>query len=64
MPVSSDGKVTIDANTFTRLDDARMRLARIERDLEAMADDYQDAAAADRHDGDKKVAERIRKILA
>lgn len=62
-------KVTISADTFTKLDDARMRLQRIERDMMILENDIREHCQGS-NDGYSllckliEVADRIRAIMA
>lgn len=62
-------KVTIGADTFTKLDDARMRLQRIERDMMVLENDIREYGK-EPQDGYGlmckliEVADRIRAIMA
>lgn len=47
MPTVTDKTVTISTGTFTRMDDARMRLQRIERDLGNLANDIEGQISGD-----------------
>lgn len=63
-PKRDGDKVTISANTFTRMDDARMRLARIERDIRNLEETIREQASGE-HDGYLlQLADDLRRIMA
>ena len=64
MSVSRDGeKVTINADTFRRLDDSRMRLNRIERDMRYLEDEIREQASGSQDGFLLALADRIRNML-
>ena len=64
MAVTNGGTVTIHADTFTRLDDARMRLNRIERDLRDLEETIREQAVGEQDGYLLQVADDLRRILA
>ena len=65
MSVSRDGeKVTINADTFRRLDDSRMRLNRIERDMRYLEDEIREQASSSQDGFLLALADRIRNMLS
>ena len=64
MSVSRDSeKVTINADTFRRLDDSRMRLNRIERDMRYLEDEIREQASGSQDGFLLALADRIRNML-
>ena len=64
MSVSRDSeKVTINADTFRRLDDSRMRLNRIERDMRYLEDEIREQASGSQDGFLLALADRIRDML-
>lgn len=63
-PKSAGDNVTISTDTFTRMDDARMRLARIERDMKQLEDDVREQGHGSQDGYLIEVAARIRGIMA
>lgn len=57
-------KVTINAATFTKLDDARMRLYRIEHDLRQLEEDVREQGHGSQDGYLIEIAARIKSILA
>ena len=64
MSVSRDSeKVTINADTLRRLDDSRMRLNRIERDMRYLEDEIREQASGSQDGFLLALADRIRDML-
>lgn len=57
-------EVTISAKTFTKMDDARMRLNRIERDLRLLEDTLREQASGSQDGYILQIADDLRRILA
>ncbi len=56
--------VTVDLNTFKLLDDARMRLNRIERDLRLLEETIREQSVGEQDGYILQIADDIQRILA